>query len=720
MRLLAYGILFVLCSTWAALAQDTDVPAPAVLVADEVSISSNRVLIARGNVEAFQGQTRLRAKSITYDDATGQMIINGPIVIEEGPDILILASQAELSSDLRNGLLIGARLVLSQQLQLASVELGRVDGRYTQLFKTAVTSCQVCENDSRPPLWQIRARRVIHDQEERQLYFDGAQLRVRNVPIFYLPRLRLPDPTLERASGFLIPSIQSTSQLGTGIKVPYFFKIGDHRDLTLTPYYSTSTRTLEFRYRQAFVRGRIQFDGAITRDDIREGATRGYLFGTGSFQLNRGYKLTFDIQTTTDESYLLDYSYSDLDRLRNEVSIDRARRDQYTGFVLTNYRSLRDGEDNSTLPTNAIEGFYEKRFFPSAIGGEFRLNAEGHAHFRESDLDVDGPDEDSIADGRDILRFTFGADWRRSWITRGLETQVRFGVVGDTFRVNNDAAFDESDSEVTPYGTLTLRYPLVRSARGGARQLLEPVAQIAWSGGDGLDVPNEESTFVEFDEGNLLSLSRFPSVDRRERGTVAAFGVNWAHYAPSGWQSNITVGQVRRSDDTSEFSNTSGLFGNSSDYLFAGQIKTANGLALTARSLFDNTFEFAKAEIRGDWHTNRFNIGGSYVYLDEDAEEDRDESISEFNFDGIFNLNDVWSASVDWRYDFGDGRASRAGVGVGYTNECVRMDFSVDRRFTSSTSVEAQTSFGLTLSLRGFSTSPGTAKHVRACGKNAS
>ncbi|MEP5000957.1 MAG: LPS-assembly protein LptD, partial [Paracoccaceae bacterium] len=110
----------------------------------------------------------------------------------------------------------------------------------------------------------------------------------------------------------------------------------------------------------------------------------------------------------------------------------------------------------------------------------------------------------------------------------------------------------------------------------------------------------------------------------------------------------------------------------------------------------------------------------SYVYLDEDAEEDRDESISEFNFDGIFNLNDVWSASVDWRYDFGDGRASRAGVGVGYTNECVRMDFSVDRRFTSSTSVEAQTSFGLTLSLRGFSTSPGTAKHVRACGKNAS
>ncbi|MEP3845030.1 MAG: LPS assembly protein LptD [Paracoccaceae bacterium] len=720
MRALAFGLLFFLCSTWAALAQDADAPPPAVLVADEVSISSNRVLVARGNVEAFQGQTRLRAESITYDDSTGQLIITGPIIIEEGPDILILANQAELSSDLRNGLLTGARLVLSQQLQLASVELGRVDGRYTQLLTTAVTSCHICENDTRPPLWQIRARRVIHDQEERQLYFDGAQLRVRNVPIFYLPRLRLPDPTLERASGFLIPSIQSTSQLGTGIKVPYFIKLGDHRDLTLTPYYSTSTRTLEFRYRQAFVRGGIEFNGAITRDELREGSTRGYLFGSGKFQLNRGYKLSFDIQATTDESYLLDYSFSDLDRLRNEVVIDRARRDQYTGFVLTNYRSIREGEDNSTLPTNAIEGFYEKRIFPSVIGGEFRLNAEGHAHFRESSLDVDGPDPDLIADGRDILRFTFGADWRKSWFTGGLETQVRLGAVGDAFRVISDADFDDTDAEISPYGTLTLRYPMVRSARGGARQLLEPVAQIAWTGGDGLDVPNEESTFVEFDEGNLLSLSRFPSVDRRERGTVAAFGVNWAHYAPSGWQANVTVGQVHRVDETPGFSNTSGLFGETSDYLFAGQLKTANGLALTARSVFDSSFEFAKAELRGDWHTDRFSISGSYVFLDEDAQEDRDESISEFNFDSAFDLNDVWSASVDWRYDFDDGRASRAGLGLGYTNECVRMDFSVDRRFTSSTSVEAQTSFGLTLSLRGFSTSPGTAKHVRACGKNAS
>ena len=105
---------------------------------------------------------------------------------------------------------------------------------------------------------------------------------IRNVPVFYLPRLRLPDPTLDRATGFLTPSIRTTSQLGTGLKIPYFIKIGDHKDLTLTPYLSSRTRTLELRYRQAFARGRIEFNGAVTRDDERPDSTRGYVFGYGN------------------------------------------------------------------------------------------------------------------------------------------------------------------------------------------------------------------------------------------------------------------------------------------------------------------------------------------------------------------------------------------------------------------------------------------------------
>ena len=111
-----------------AQAQSTDT-LPAILVADDVSIDQERVLNAQGNVEAFQGKVHLKAVSISYDPKSGSLSITGPITIQDGDDITILADQAELSTDLHNGLLLGARMVMDQRLQLASVEMNRADGR---------------------------------------------------------------------------------------------------------------------------------------------------------------------------------------------------------------------------------------------------------------------------------------------------------------------------------------------------------------------------------------------------------------------------------------------------------------------------------------------------------------------------------------------------------------------------------------------------------------
>ena len=150
------------------------------------------------------------------------------------------------------GILTSARLVLNQQLQLAASKMMRVAGRYTALQTVTASSCKVCKGDP-TPLWEIRARRVVHDEVERQIYFDRAQFRLAGVPVLYIPRLRMPDPTLKRATGFLMPTIRTTSDLGTGIKLPYFIVLGKSADLTLTPYLTTKqSETLGLRYRQAF------------------------------------------------------------------------------------------------------------------------------------------------------------------------------------------------------------------------------------------------------------------------------------------------------------------------------------------------------------------------------------------------------------------------------------------------------------------------------------
>ncbi|MGJ8627802.1 MAG: LPS-assembly protein LptD [Sulfitobacter sp.] len=699
----------------ALLAAQETAPQPAVLVADQVFITRDRTLVAQGNVEAFQGTTRIRAKSIRYSQQSGSLIIEGPIVLSEGDDTVILADAAQLDRGLQTGLLTGARLILNQQLQLAAVQINQVEGRYSQLYKTAVTSCKICE-DGEAPLWQIRAKRVVHDKLEQQLYFDEAQFRIKNVPIFYLPRLRLPDPTLDRATGFLTPSIRTTSQLGTGLKIPYFIKIGETRDLTVTPYLSSATRTLELRYRQAFRTGRIEFNGAVTRDDEVPNETRSYLFGGGDFDLARDYKLHFEIEVTSDRAYLSDYGYSGKDRLASELTVSRVRRDEYIRASLFNYETLRDNEDNNTLPTLVLDGEYERRFFPTNVGGEVRLTLQAHSHRRNSDLDIDGPDPDLVVDGRDVARVNGQVEWlRRMTLRGGLVADVQAGASFGFFDITQDSTFAQNHSDLVPHAALALRYPMVRRDSNGVVQTLEPLVQLGWTGGNRLPIPNEESTRVEFDEGNLLSLSRFPRPDRRERHGVAAIGVNWSRIDPTGWDAHLTVGQVLRNRADPAFSNTSGLAGTSSDFLVAAQLKTQNGITLIGRSLFDEKFEFSKAELRGDWDFHRGRLGGSYVWLGVDPTEDRLQDISEITLDGSYDISRSWTASADYRFDIEDDRSATAGFGLTYNNECVTVDLSVNRSYSSSTSVEPSTNIGFNIGLRGFAASSGKERYVRSC-----
>ncbi|WP_281971986.1 LPS-assembly protein LptD [Ruegeria faecimaris] len=679
---------------------------PALLVADKIFITPERVLIAEGNVEAFQGDVKMTASRILYDRESGELTLEGPIRIDQGNRTTVLADSAELDRGLLNGLLIGARMVFDQQVQIASVQATRAGGRYTQFSKVSATSCHVC-TDGRPPLWQIRARKVTHDQLERQLYFEGAQFRVLDVPVFYFPYLRLPDPTLDRATGFLVPSVRTTSQLGTGIKVPYFFKLGDHKDLTLTPYLSGKTRTLGYRYRQAFKNGRIKIEGAHTRDDLQRDEARGYFFTNGWFDLPDDYRLTFNIRTTSDDSYLADYGLPDFDRLRSEIALERIKRDTAFRTSLNHYKTLRDSEDQDQIPSRIFDLNYRKRFFPAAVGGEVRMAFIGHAHERTSNEDVIG---------RDVARATFDTEWLRSWILGwGLRADAQVGASIDTFNIRHDSAYPDQVTRTTPRAALTLRLPMTRREASGATQLLEPIAQIGWTHVSDNDVPIDESTFQEFDQGNLLSLSRFPAEDRREDGVSGVVGMNWARYGSRGWQARATIGQVFRADADPDFNLTSGLQGTSSDVLIAGQLETPNGWSLAGRGLVNGDFSFAKAELRAAWQKETTALSGSYVWQEPDPAENVDDEISEIWLRGRYDIDQNWQTRAQARYDLSESEPIRYGLGITYRNECVQVNMSVSRRYTSSSSIEPSTEFGFTVALTGYSVEGGGKQYKRRC-----
>ena len=702
-RLIAFLLGLLLWPTLAA-AQQT---APATLIADRVAIEGEGRLVARGNVEVLYGETRLRAAEITYDQTQDLLTIAGPLTLINGPDTLILADSAELDPDLTQGILRSARLVLRQQLQLAAAALHRVDGRYSVLDNTVASSCQVCAGQP-VPLWQIRARRIIHDQLEQQLYFDHARFEVMGLPIFYLPRLRLPDPTLERATGFLVPELTFNDRLGTGLKLPYFITLGDHADLTLTPYLSTDrTRTLEFRYRQAFRNGEVEFNGALSRDDLVRGELRRYLFAEGTFDLPRDFTLNFGLETVSDDAYLLDYGYSSKDRLTSFIGADRTRRDEYIAAELFRYYTLRESEDNDTIPSTVALATYQRRFEPGLLGGIAQLRFDAQGHNRRSGDDVTG---------RDLAQLSARADWRRDWVTRqGLLLAVQGALAVDHSAIRDDDSFDSPVTRVTPFAATELRWPLLRAGGNGATHVLEPVVQLVWSPDEDEDVPNEDSLSQEFDEGNLFSLSRFPGQDAYERGLRANIGLGWTRYDPQGWTLGVTVGRILRQENLNQFSTGDGLEGINSDWLTAVQWQTANNLTLTNRAIFDDSFSFTRNELRMDWSNDRLELTSTYVWQEANLQESRPDDGSEWALDGAYRFRPNWTAEADWRYDFIADRAARAGVGLEYRNECVKVNLSLSRRFTSSTSVSPTTEFGLSIALAGFGANADQQTYRRRC-----
>ncbi|MEM6729593.1 MAG: LPS-assembly protein LptD, partial [Pseudomonadota bacterium] len=127
--------------------------------------------------------------------------------------------------------------------------------------------------------------------------------------------------------------------------------------------------------------------------------------------------------------------------------------------------------------------------------------------------------------------------------------------------------------------------------------------------------------------------------------------------------------------------------------------------------------DVTKSDLRLDYDAERVRFATSYAYLAADPAEDRITDASELALATEYDFTPTLTGAADFRYDFTTDATTEAGLGLRYTNECVEVDLSVSRTFTSSTNVSASTDFELTVRLMGFGTgSRASAVRKASCG----
>ena len=205
-----------------------------VLLADPVSSDVGPIIVSNSatydpktklftaveNVDVYFDGWHLSAPRVTYNAVTDRVLVEGPFELAE-PDgsSVTYGNFADLSLNKADGIMLAVKHVVEKYLEVNALEVHRDGERYSKFKTVRASTCKVCKAQN-TPLWELVATDALHDKRKKTVTYRNAKLLLRGVPVAYTPWVRIPDPSVNRASGFLFPKLRANSALGTQIIIP--------------------------------------------------------------------------------------------------------------------------------------------------------------------------------------------------------------------------------------------------------------------------------------------------------------------------------------------------------------------------------------------------------------------------------------------------------------------------------------------------------------------
>jgi len=219
--------------------------APTQVYADSAQILQNRLYRLQGNVVLERPGERLRGDRATYDRRDDTVAVDGNVRYRES-QMAVSGSRGKLKIGTSRGSLNDARYLIPGRHAHGRAQQMRLEGPgLKRLQQATYTTCDPGHDD-----WLLSARQVRLFQKDGVGTARDVKLDFKGVPILYTPYMSFPLND-RRKSGFLTPSIGSSSNGGTDLRLPYYWNIAPNRDATFTPRIITKRGVLlgtEFRY----------------------------------------------------------------------------------------------------------------------------------------------------------------------------------------------------------------------------------------------------------------------------------------------------------------------------------------------------------------------------------------------------------------------------------------------------------------------------------------
>ncbi len=691
LRLIAAALLLLGLAGAPARAQTLARPeGPVDLKADSITYDQELgLVVASGNVEIVQAGRTLLADSVTYNERTDTVTAAGNVNLIEPTGEIMFADYVELTGDLKEGAIQNLRVLLTDQSRFAAAGGRRIGGNRTELDKAVYSPCQLCkEHPDRPPLWQIKAARVIHDQESKDIIYNDAFLEFYGIPVAYTPYFSHPDPTVKRRSGFLAPSGGSDTNLGIWGQLPYYWTFSPSMDATFAPIFTAREGPVLFgEFRQRLSYGEYKLEASFTRPDARDsrGApksgkeNRGHIRGDGIFNIDKNWRAGFKIDRSSDETYLRRYNFVSDEVLTSRGYAEGFYGRSYVSMEALAFQDTRIGIDDATVPFVAPQ--LDLNFLSEAgsFGQRFSADLNVLNLFRR--------------EGTDSRRFSLKTGMTIPYTSPfGDMYSLSLTVQGDVYIVNNvteiaGAPADTDTNVVTrlfPQAVFEWRYPWVRQDES-FQTVIEPIVQFIASPNspNPNDIPNEDSQDITFDDSNVFSPNRFSGLDRLDGGNRVIYGVRAGIYGNDGGSGSVFIGQSYALREDATFPEGSGLGDNYSDIVGRVHLQPASWLDLLYR--FQLSQEDLPTPRRNELSMRAgpdiFRIGVEYFFFDQQETEDEFGDRQEINLTISSQITDYWSVNANARRDLEGGAFRNYGAGIQYEDECFLFTLGYERQF---------------------------------------
>lgn len=676
-----------------------------VVSVDDIEFAADRVIYdpekgeysALGNVELRKDGFSLIAGEISYNEKTGVVEAFGAVILTNPEGHQLIAPRITVSNSLRDAFIEDVRLLLADGGQIAGLDAVRdAEKGLTTLNRAVYSPCEVCEGDPNDvPLWQIKAVKVIHDQNAKRLIYENAYLEVMGLPVMWLPFFSHPDPSVERANGLLPIEIYQLPEMGLVLGLPYYHTFGQNIDMTIKPIINTKENpVLAAEFRHHLGRGQYDINASITYTDERDALNlvtgrnefRGHFFSKGNYTHSDKWRSSYHINWASDDTYLRRYGFSYEDSLTSDYTLEGFYGRSYISAKTLAFDGLRI-EDIRGLTGFAIP-LIDAEYIPKykLFGGTFTAKANALALHRFSGLDT--------------RRLSASAEWQRHMVfTNGFVVEAEALLRGDVYNTDDadrpdDPAFggtNGTEARALSHVSANMSYPMIKYGTDSS-QMLEPILEMVLAPNVSTSniISNEDSRAFELNDLNIFSSDRTSGLDLWESGSRLTYGLR---YQFEGKDINVSLlaGQSwRRNIRNDLFVPGTGLEDHYSDFVGRFKISYKDWLDISQRFRLDQkTLSFNRNEINATIGPPKVRLHIGYLQLNRQLNFINQEDREEIRADFFYKLNEEWNFQGSAIEDLTNGiKGVEYGFGLNYIDECFEFSIQFKERYTKDRDIE--------------------------------